>query len=86
MKDFYVMKSHAAAGARILEESGFGCSRSAHGIIMKDLTGKGYPEKLSDGQIPFIATIISLADSYDAMTSKRIYKDELHRYNCHRKN
>jgi len=79
-EDFYVMKSHAAAGARILEESGFGLFSFGARYHHERFDGKGYPEKLSDGQIPFIATIISLADSYDAMTSKRIYKDELHRY------
>lgn len=36
--------------------------------------GSGYPEKLSGESIPSGARIITLADSYDAMTSKRAYK------------
>ncbi len=39
--------------------------------------GKGYPEGLSGKQIPEIARIIAVADSYDAMTSKRSYRDGL---------
>jgi len=35
--------------------------------------GKGYPDGLTD--IPLIAKIISVADAYDAMTSKRSYRD-----------
>ncbi len=36
--------------------------------------GGGYPEGLNDGQIPLIALIISVADSFDAMTSDRPYR------------
>ncbi len=36
--------------------------------------GNGYPEGLKGGQIPVIAAIIAVADSYDAMTSDRPYR------------
>jgi len=39
--------------------------------------GKGYPDGLVDEQIPLIAKIIGLADSFDAMTSKRVYRDAM---------
>ena len=39
--------------------------------------GRGYPEGLKGGDIPDIARIIAVADSYDAMTSKRSYRDPL---------
>ena len=39
--------------------------------------GKGYPEGLKGEDIPDIARIIAVADSYDAMTSKRSYRDPL---------
>ena len=39
------------------------------------IDGKGYPDGLSGGSIPEIARIIAVADSYDAMTSKRAYRD-----------
>ena len=36
--------------------------------------GTGYPNKLSGDQIPLCARIVALADMYDALTSKRVYK------------
>jgi len=36
--------------------------------------GRGYPDGLSDRDIPFIAKIVNLADSFDAMTTDRPYK------------
>ncbi len=39
--------------------------------------GLGYPEGINGGQIPIEAQIIQVADSYDAMTSKRSYRDAL---------
>jgi PAS domain S-box-containing protein/putative nucleotidyltransferase with HDIG domain len=36
--------------------------------------GRGYPDGLTDGQIPFLSKIIAVADSYDSMTSDRPYR------------
>lgn len=36
--------------------------------------GTGYPDGLSDGEIPLIGRILAVADAYDAMTSKRPYR------------
>ncbi|MCR5606813.1 MAG: response regulator [Treponema sp.] len=36
--------------------------------------GKGYPEHLSEGNIPFCSQIVSIADVYDALVSERCYK------------
>jgi len=38
------------------------------------LDGKGYPDGLEDKEIPFLAKIITLADSFDSMTSDRPYR------------
>jgi HD-GYP domain-containing protein (c-di-GMP phosphodiesterase class II) len=38
------------------------------------LDGRGYPDELEDREIPYIAKIVCLADSFDAMTSDRPYK------------
>ena len=38
------------------------------------LDGRGYPDGLEDREIPFIAKIVNLADSFDAMTTDRPYK------------
>lgn len=39
--------------------------------------GKGYPDGLREGQIDIGARVIMLADSYDAMTSGRLYRKKL---------
>ncbi len=39
--------------------------------------GQGYPDRLSDTAIPLLAKIISVADAYNAMTSKRPYRDAM---------
>ncbi len=39
--------------------------------------GKGYPKGLSGKDIPLIARIICLADSFDAMNSNRVYRNKL---------
>ena len=41
--------------------------------------GKGYPDGLKGDQIPLIASIISVADSFDAMTTDRPYRQALHK-------
>jgi HD-GYP domain-containing protein (c-di-GMP phosphodiesterase class II) len=39
--------------------------------------GKGYPDRLAGQAIPYLARLMALADSYDAMTSDRPYRKGL---------
>lgn len=39
--------------------------------------GRGYPSQLAGEKIPYLARITAIADSFDAMTSKRAYRDSL---------
>ena len=39
--------------------------------------GKGYPDNLAGEDIPLGARIVAIADSIDAMTSRRVYRDAL---------
>ncbi len=39
--------------------------------------GEGYPQGIKGKRIPFLARIVAVADAFDAMTSKRSYRDEL---------
>jgi len=41
------------------------------------IDGKGYPDGLSDIEIPLLSKIISVTDAYNAMTSKRPYRDPM---------
>ncbi len=40
--------------------------------------GNGYPFKLKGDEIPLVARITAIADTFDAMTSKRSYRDPIH--------
>ncbi len=72
------IKKHPSVGAGIL--SGIRqMSDIVPGVLShhERIDGKGYPNGLSGEQIPLIARIIGLADSFDAMTSKRTYREAL---------
>ena len=77
-----VMKSHAITGVRILDTLGDMADREylryAHNICHyhhERWDGKGYPEGLAGDDIPICAQVVGLADVYDALTTKRVYKD-----------
>lgn len=77
-----VMKTHTLIGCQILESlSTVGDQeylRYAHNICHyhhERYDGGGYPEGLSGDDIPICAQVVGLADVYDALTTKRVYKD-----------
>ncbi len=73
-----IIKQHPALGAQILKsisEIPF-ISIGAH-YHHERYDGKGYPDGLKGTDIPEFARIISVADAYDAMTSKRSYRDTI---------
>lgn len=74
-EEFEMIKKHPAFGADILKdisEYPYLSIGARHHHERYD--GKGYPDKLVGTDIPDIARIIAVADSYDAMTSKRSYR------------
>lgn len=77
-EEFAVIKTHPAIGAGILKKINIApfISIGAH-FHHECYDGKGYPEGLKGEDIPEIARIIAVADAYDAMTSKRSYRDAL---------
>ena len=72
------IKAHPRIGAAILSEI-----KQMHEIVPgvlchhERIDGNGYPEGLVGDQIPLIGKIISLADAFDAMTSRRVYRDAM---------
>lgn len=72
------IRRHPATGANILSEI-----RQMQDIVPGILChheradGKGYPNGLLGDEMPLMGKIISVADSFDAMTSKRVYRDAL---------
>lgn len=77
-EEFAEMKLHAEKGYRIINACSE-LSNVANYVLMhhERWDGKGYPMGISNEEIPLIARIISVADSYDAMTSNRIYRNAL---------
>ena len=75
-EEFGYIKAHPSDGAEILE----GIPTLQHltaGVRYhhERWDGGGYPEGLSGERIPLVAQIMSVCDAYDAMTSKRAYRD-----------
>ncbi|GAB4270325.1 MAG: hypothetical protein Kow0029_06970 [Candidatus Rifleibacteriota bacterium] len=79
-EEYETMKTHPARGASIIEPAKF--LKEKVPLIKyhhERFDGKGYPEGLKGQEIPLLARIICVADSYDAMTSKRAYRDTMGR-------
>ena len=78
-EEFSLMKKHSEIGYEIMQTMGDVIEGLLAGIKHhhERFDGKGYPDGLSDTDIPLEARILSLADSFDAMTSNRVYRKRL---------
>lgn len=84
-QEYTVMKSHAAKGREIIDMITKDAHLEAfpHLDILRniaqyhheDIDGHGYPQGLHNQEIPIEARIIAVADVFDALTSKRPYKE-----------
>jgi putative two-component system response regulator len=77
-EEFDFMKTHANIGAKILVNSKAEILQLAHQVAIshhEKWNGRGYPQGLSGDKIPIAGRIVGLADVFDALTSKRPYKD-----------
>ena len=77
-EEYAIIKTHPGIGANILEKITTipFIAIGAHWHHER-YDGKGYPDGLKGEEIPEIARIIGVADAYDAMSSKRSYRDPL---------
>jgi putative two-component system response regulator len=77
-EEYAVIKTHPAIGADILKDMTEipNAAIGAHWHHER-YDGNGYPDGLKGEEIPEYARIIGVADAYDAMTSKRSYRDVL---------
>lgn len=80
-EEYAIMKTHTVIGAQILEKLEMyrneplvklACQICRHHHERYD--GKGYPDGLKGDDIPIAAQVVSVADVYDALVSKRVYK------------
>src|SRR5262249_16391765 len=77
------MKTHTSIGAQTLDAALVRFPKTRFLSMARDIAvahherfdGAGYPNKLVGDAIPLSARIVALADVYDALTSKRVYKD-----------
>ncbi|MCR4998945.1 MAG: HD-GYP domain-containing protein [Lachnospiraceae bacterium] len=78
-EEFALMKQHPVIGYEIMSSLGGNVEGLLDGIRYhhERFDGTGYPEGLSDTDIPLIARILAIADSYDAMTTDRVYRMRL---------
>ena len=90
-EEFETMKKHAAAGGQIIEET-FGhlfdveYKRMAYLVARhhhEKWNGRGYPDGLAGEEIPLCARIMAVADVFDAVSSKRCYRDALPLEECY---
>ncbi|WP_051227105.1 HD-GYP domain-containing protein [Butyrivibrio sp. MC2013] len=79
-EEYEIIKSHTIKGGEILSSfkslSGVGEGALYH---HERYDGRGYPKGLSGEDIPLIARMICVADSFDAMNSNRVYRKKLTR-------
>ncbi len=84
-EEFAKMKIHAGEGAKVLhrilensdDEDIKALAENVAHYHHERMDGSGYPEGLSGDAIPIEARIMAVADVYDALVSKRVYKDSM---------
>ena len=84
-EEYEVMKKHSAEGARIVHEILKDTDDEEFKIVAENVAhyhherwdGSGYPEGLKGEEIPLEARIMAIADVYDALVSKRVYKEKM---------
>lgn len=82
-EEFDVVKRHSALGGDALKAVETKIEGQSFLSLGKEIAyyhhekwdGTGYPKGLQAEQIPLSARIVALADVYDALTSKRVYKE-----------
>jgi putative two-component system response regulator len=84
-REFEIMKSHTTLGAETLDAALRQFPRVKFLQMGRDIAachherfdGTGYPQGLAGESIPLCARIVAVADVYDALTSKRVYKEAI---------
>ncbi len=80
--EFEIMKQHAVTGAMTLDSAIYAHPEAKFLYMARDIArthherfdGSGYPHGLAGETIPLCGRIVALADVYDALTTRRVYK------------
>lgn len=89
-EEYTLMKTHAQRGGKIIKETFGHFGENQYEEIAYEVAvyhhekwnGKGYPEGLSETQIPLCARIMAIADVFDAVSAKRCYRDAMPLEKC----
>lgn len=84
-EEFVIMKTHTTAGEELLKHAREELGESGYLNAAVEMAayhhewwnGRGYPYGISGEEIPLCARIMAVADVFDALTSKRCYKDAM---------
>lgn len=84
-EEYMIMKTHASAGKDLLDMASDSLGEFKYLVIAKEMAeshhewwnGNGYPDKLAEDNIPLSARIMAVADVFDALVSKRCYKEPM---------
>jgi putative two-component system response regulator len=82
-EEFEIMKQHTSLGAQTLQDALEEHPEAMFLQIARDIAishherfdGSGYPNGLTGDDIPLAGRIVAVADVFDALTSKRVYKE-----------
>nr|MDA8161847.1 HD domain-containing protein [Desulfobacteraceae bacterium] len=82
--EFTIMKGHAALGRAVIERAErtlgmdvkfLSCAKEITQSHHEKWDGSGYPDGIIGKDIPLSARLMAVADVYDALISRRVYKD-----------
>ena len=81
-EEFEIMKQHTIIGSKTLDAAAAAHPEAKFLCMARDIArshherfdGSGYPDGLAGEDIPLCGRIVALADVYDALTTKRVYK------------
>jgi putative nucleotidyltransferase with HDIG domain len=77
-REFNVIKRHPLDGYNLLDQAGLGEEiKDAALMHHEKCDGSGYPYGFRADKIPYFAKMVTIVDIYDAMTSRRVYRDAI---------
>ncbi|TKC15341.1 HD-GYP domain-containing protein [Robertmurraya kyonggiensis] len=79
-EEYNIIKSHTRIGYKIIQHISNFAENGVLDIVLyhhERYDGRGYPSGLKGKEIPLVARIIAVADTFDAMTSNRVYRKKL---------
>ena len=78
-EEWFIMRKHPDIGQHILQQIGGAFEQLADVVVAhhERWDGKGYPRQLAGEAIPLHARILTVVDAFDAMTSRRVYREPM---------